>query len=89
MAVVPATVVVCAVIWVSDVLFVKSRFERLCENHGDVWTQSVPMRAGVTLASETMAVCSTSSNAFHFADIREYTQFLEKSPDGDEHHHHH
>ena len=89
MAVVPATVMVCLAIWVSDELFVKSNFERLCESHGDVWTQSVPMRAGVTLASETMAVCSTSSNDFHFADIREYTQFLEKAPAGDEHHHHH
>jgi methionine-rich copper-binding protein CopC/putative copper export protein len=88
LATVPATVVVCTVIWISSELFAKSSFELLCESHGDVWTQSVPMRAGVTLASETMAVCSTSSNDFHFADIREYTQFLEKAPAAHEHHHH-
>jgi hypothetical protein len=47
------------------------------------------MREGITLASETMAVCSTPSNDFHFADIREYTHFLQKEPSAEEHHHHH
>jgi hypothetical protein len=82
-----ATVAVCALIWMSDALFIKSSFQRLCEDHGGNWTQSVPMRGGVTLSSETMAVCSTSSNDFHFAEAREYEYSLQKNPEHEHHHH--
>ncbi len=82
-----ATAAVCAVIWMGDALFIKSNFQRLCEDHGGSWTQSVPMRRGVTLSSETMAVCSTPSNDFHFAEAREFEYSLQKSPQSEEHHH--
>jgi len=88
-AAIPATLIVCSVIWVSSELFIKSSFERECENSGGLWTQSVPMRAGIILASETMAVCSTPDKQFHFADVREYKYFQEKSASQMGRHHHH
>jgi putative copper export protein len=82
-----ATAAICTVIWLSDVLFIKSSFQRLCEDHGGSWTQSVPMRGGVTLSSETMAVCSTPSNDFRFAEAREFEFSLQKNPEHEHHHH--
>jgi hypothetical protein len=87
-AAIPAALLVCTVIWIFDVLFLKSGFQTMCEGNGDSWTQSVPMRAGITLASETMAICSNPSDDFHFADIREYTYFLKTHGGAGQHQQH-
>jgi hypothetical protein len=43
----------------------------------------------MTLAPETMAICSTASDDFHFADIREYDYFLQTPGGAEQHQHHH
>ena len=81
-----ATLAVSLVIWASYDTLVKSDFQRLCESNNGVWHQSVPMRSGAIVSSETMTGCTAGPD--HFVDSREYSYFLNLPPQPVEHHHH-
>ncbi len=67
------------IVWFSYTNFVISDFQKKCERDGNFWLQSVPMRNGVALSSDTVTGCTLNVGLNHFADAREYEYFLRPS----------
>ncbi len=65
-----------ALTWLFYNTFATSNFQKQCEKDGNFWLQSVPMRNGLTLSSDTVTGCTLNVGLNHFADINEYRYFL-------------
>ena len=76
---------VALVVWVFYDTLVKTEFQELCEANNGSWVQSAPMRGGVVLAPDTVTGCTPATGSDHFADLREYSYFLNKPPDKPHH----
>ncbi len=67
--------IISTLVYVSYAQFLKTDFQRLCERDGNFWLQSVPMRDGVALSSDTVTGCTLNIGLYHFTDEREYSYF--------------
>jgi len=54
----------------------KTDFQKPCERNGHFWLQSVPIKNGVALSSNTFTGCMLNVGLYHFVDAREYRHFL-------------
>lgn len=59
-----------------DRMAFRTPFERRCLADGNMWMQSVPMRDGAALSSDTFSGCSTMVGQYHFPDADEYAHFF-------------
>lgn len=68
--------VISLLVSVSYNQLLKTDFQKLCEKNGQFWLQSVPIRNGVALSSDTITGCTLDVGLYHFANEREYKYFL-------------
>ena len=64
-------------VWLSYGIVAKSDFQKICEKNGHFWLQSVPVRDGQALSSDTVTGCFLDVGLYHFADKREYEFFFQ------------
>lgn len=67
--------VIVLTIWFIYQNFLVTDFQKRCVNDGNFWLQSVPMRNGESLSSDTVTGCTLNIGVNHFADSREYQYF--------------
>lgn len=73
---------VAVFLWISYTQFIKTDFQKRCERDGNFWLQSVPMRDGAALSSDTVTGCTLNIGLYHFVDEREYAFFLRPRQSG-------
>jgi len=61
---------------VSYAFVIKTGFQKQCERDGNFWIQTVPMRDGAALSSDTVTGCTLNLGMYHFPDQREYAFFM-------------
>ena len=64
-------------VWFTYGTFAKTDFQKLCEKNGHFWFQSVPVRDGQALSSDTFTGCFLDVGFYHFPDKKEYEFFLQ------------
>jgi len=73
---------ISAFIWLSYDQFIRTDFQKRCEQDGNFWLQSVPMQGGVASSSDTITGCTLNLGLYHFVDEREYAYFLRPRQSG-------
>jgi methionine-rich copper-binding protein CopC/putative copper export protein len=77
-------IVLLLLVWIGYGRFIKTDFQKRCEQDGNFWLQSVPMRDGIALSSDTLTGCTLNLGLYHFVDEREYAYFLRPRQSGAE-----
>lgn len=70
------TLILAAAMWFLYSSLLKTDFQQRCERDANFWLQSVPMRDGATLSSDTITGCTMNIGLYHFVDEREYAYFI-------------
>jgi hypothetical protein len=64
------------VLWYGYANFLKSNFQKICEQNGNAWHQMAPTRNGKATSQISQPGCMTFGGSFFFADEREYIYFM-------------
>ncbi len=69
-------------IWILNDQVFKTSFQKTCERDGNFWLESVPMRDGTALSSDTQSGCTLNLGLYHFVDPQEYAYFVRPRQSG-------
>ena len=75
-------IIIALLLWVINNTLIKTDFENICERDGNFWLQSVPMKDGTALSTDTQTGCTLNLGQYHFIDQREYAYFTRPRQSG-------